>query len=148
MSSKAAVMSPCLVVQATTRSLIRSRQTSLSSSWTQVRAEISTAGPLTSKPVPDTQPKVRITDGATTVAVEQVENLEINTTQAKQFDITMDPTTNYKVRPKNSRDNTLKIRVPGGVWTQSATSVSAPGLAPLVLRPQTVGTLTVTVTAA
>lgn len=107
----------------------------------QVRAQ---GGVFKARPAVDPQPKVRLTEGAVVAKPERTERAEIRGSGVQTFDIQMDPNTAYLIKPSGRPSNVLTIRVPGGVWTQGATSVTAPGLATV----SWVGTPIVTVVAA
>jgi hypothetical protein len=84
--------------------------------------------PLTARKVPDPEQKIEVSEGASVLPLEQMEFVTLHGGNNKAFDITMDPVTVYKVVDGARHNLVLTVRVPGGVWTQLANSVTAPGL--------------------
>lgn len=78
---------------------------------------------VTAVRVPDPQAKTAITEAGLLIDAEQFETIEI---RAKKLTVTMDPATAFVAKVGQ-----LTVKVPGGIWTQAALQVTAPGLAPV-----------------
>lgn len=91
-----------------------------------------TTATTTIVPVPDVEPKLRISEGTATADVENAEKLLVegglnNEIPVGRYDITMLAPTSIRLSPWQL-NAPLTVRVPGGTYTQGTNSISAPGL--------------------